>query len=82
MAVETDTERAVFLDTDDFAKSATFREANYENFDKKYLQESKIAFSRYPFSSLDLFKFEKLILGCNSFFLPSILIKGFVNLSG
>ena len=28
MAIETDTERAVFLDTDDFAKSATFADVS------------------------------------------------------
>ena len=47
MAVETDTERAVFLDTDDFAKSATFADVSAGTsstvkgiFDKESVEQS------------------------------------------
>jgi hypothetical protein len=47
MAIETDTERAIFFDTDDFAKSATFTDVSASSsstvkgiFDKESIEQS------------------------------------------
>ena len=47
MAIETDTERAIFFDTDDFAKSATFTDVSASTsstvkgiFDKESIEQS------------------------------------------